>query len=364
MSEDSKNKVRYCAMENCTVRMSSCEKDRHVLCPTHTGWQCKWDVRCNVCQDWPDTLMREYVKLTEGKARKKAYKDKQKALKAANEPADERHAHLLSPSSSSAASVVGEPVPVVFDRPVIDNVNKLIDSGVGNSNKDLIACTPSVNPPAVGVLDQLGQGPVVPCGDNSLALKGSLDPRPLMVAGEPPSHTGQPPQALTTPHSGDVGRTPATARSVRSGSLKLTPGAYSTLMAVLDDHEEESREDKMHRMLQTLMDNDPKFKGSLRGSGRSEKSVKTAGSSRIGSSVKSAVPRRQSSLTREPLGVVPLPGCSTESPNRLELTREWAKMVQTGGVTVKEGTSCYYKDSQGVAQFVKPPTDSRQGGGV
>ena len=144
MSDDSK-KVRYCAMENCTVRMSSCEKDRHVLCPTHTGWQCKWDVRCNVCQDWPDTLMREYVKLTEGKARKKAYKDKQKALKAANEPTDDRHAHSLSPSSSSAASVVGEPVPVVFDRPV-ENVNKFIDSGVGN-NQYLIVCTPSVTPP-------------------------------------------------------------------------------------------------------------------------------------------------------------------------------------------------------------------------
>ena len=223
---------------------------------------------------------------------------------------------------------------------------------------------PQCKPPTVGVLEQLGQGPVVPCGDNSLALKGSLDPRPLMVAGEPPSHTGQPPQALTTPHSGDVGRTPATARSVRSGSLKLTPGAYSTLMAVLDDHEEESREAKMHRMLQALMDADPKFKGSLGGSGRSEKSFKTAGSSRIGNSDKSAVPRRQSSLTREPLGIIPLPGCSNESPNRLELTREWAKMVQTGGVTVKEGTSCFYKDSQGVPQFVKPPTDSRQGGGV
>ena len=87
----------------------------------------------------------ERVKLTEGKARKKAYKDKQKALKAANEPTDDRHAHSLSPSSSSAASVVGEPVPVVLDRPV-ENVNKFIDSGVVN-NQYLIVCTPSVTPP-------------------------------------------------------------------------------------------------------------------------------------------------------------------------------------------------------------------------
>ena len=63
--------------------------------------------------------MREYVKLTDGKARKKAYKDKQRALKAANGNAEDRQVHSLSPSSSSAASVVGEPVPV-FDRPVQD----------------------------------------------------------------------------------------------------------------------------------------------------------------------------------------------------------------------------------------------------
>ena len=204
MSDDSK-KVRYCAMENCTVRMSSCEKDRHVLCPTHTGFQCKWDVRCNVCQDWPDTLMREYVKLTSGKARRKAYKDKQRALKAANGNGDDRQVHSLSPSSSSAASVVGEPVPV-FNKPVQDvNVNINVDSGVGNV-QDNFACNPSENPPTVGVSGQLGQGSVVPCGDFSLVYKGNLDPRPWMVAGESPSHTGQPPQALTTPRSGDVGR--------------------------------------------------------------------------------------------------------------------------------------------------------------
>ena len=146
MSDDSKIKYRTCAFENCTVRMSSLDKDRHVLCPKHTGWQCKWDVRCNVCQDWPDTQMREYIKLTEGKTRKKAYKDKQKALKAANETPDGRHAHLLSPSSSSATSVVGEPVPVLVDRPVMDSVN-IVNTGVGNSDKVLIACNPSVNPP-------------------------------------------------------------------------------------------------------------------------------------------------------------------------------------------------------------------------
>ena len=109
MSDDSRVKVRLCAVDNCTVRMSAIEKDRHVLCPSHTGWQCTWDTRCDVCRDWTDSQMRDYVKLTEGKARKKAYKDKKRAARlAAGEPADDRHAHSLSPSSSSSAqSVVG-----------------------------------------------------------------------------------------------------------------------------------------------------------------------------------------------------------------------------------------------------------------
>ena len=147
MSDDSKVKVRLCAVDNCTVRMSAIEKDRHVLCPSHTGRQCTWDTRCDVCKDWTDSQMRDYVKLTDGKARKKAYKDKKRAARlAAGEPADDRHAHSLSPSSSSSAqSVVGETVPVPFvipDRNRIVNVN-IANLGDGINVKDNIACPPS-----------------------------------------------------------------------------------------------------------------------------------------------------------------------------------------------------------------------------
>ena len=76
MSDDSRVSIRFCAMENCTNRMSSIEKDRHLLCPSHVGWQCSWEVRCDVCRDWSDSAMRDYIRLTEGKARRKAYKDR------------------------------------------------------------------------------------------------------------------------------------------------------------------------------------------------------------------------------------------------------------------------------------------------
>ena len=85
MSDDNKDKVkvRKCGVENCSVRMSAIEKDRHTICPSHVGWQCTWDKRCVECSNWPDSQMRDYVRLTDGKARKKAYKDKVRAAKLA-----------------------------------------------------------------------------------------------------------------------------------------------------------------------------------------------------------------------------------------------------------------------------------------
>ena len=121
----------------------------------------------------------------------------------------------------------------------------------------------------------------------------------------------------------------------------------------------------MHLMLQSLIDSDPSFKGSLSScrsgrSGRSEGTEKSRKSK--GERVKSTEESRRISLTRESLEVRPIAGCSSDSPNKLELTREWARMVQTGGVTVKTGTSCFFKDKEGIDRFVKPPTESRSGG--
>ena len=199
MSDDSRSKVRVCAADNCTVRMSAIDKDRHVLCPSHTGWQCTWDMRCDICRDWTDTQMREYLRLQEGKARKKAYKERKKALRmAADQPADDRHAHSLSPSSISSLSEIGEVVPSPFVVPADRNVNVNIDVnnanvGEGNIVSNKIACTPSATPLPIGDSGYVGQGSVVPSGLKPIASKGSLDPTPWTVAEELPSHLGQPP---------------------------------------------------------------------------------------------------------------------------------------------------------------------------
>ena len=112
---DDQIKIRYCQVDGCKKRMSSLEKDRHLLCPIHTGHLCNWEQRCNVCKDWPDLQMKEYLRLQEGKARKKAHKDKQRALRAANR-STESHAHSLSPSSVSSNDL-GEIVSTNLTHP-------------------------------------------------------------------------------------------------------------------------------------------------------------------------------------------------------------------------------------------------------
>ena len=371
MSQDSKVSIRFCAQENCTNRMSSIDKDRHLLCPSHVGWQCSWETRCDVCRDWSDTQMRDYIRLNEGKARRKAYKDRIKAGKLA--AGEQGAAHSLSPGSSS--SIVGEiepvSVPVNLKDCIIDSSSKLGDGkisvidNVDNVNvvsQDLSNVHSASPRPCLGDLGQLGQGSVVPCGVYPLASKGSKDPAPLTVAGERPSHTGQPPQTLATPELGNVERTPSTNYDLSrySGRQLLTPGAYNTLKRVLDEHEDATKEEKMHLMLSELMSFDSSFKGSLSRSRSCARSDRTKGSSRSG---KSTGKPFQISVTRATSEITPRAGCSKESPNRVELTREWARMVQTGGVTVKEGTSCYYKDHEGMNRFVEPPTGSCSGGG-
>ena len=135
-------KFRTCEVANCNVRMSAIEKDRHMICPSHTGWQCNWEQRCNVCKEWPDQEMRDYLRWQEGKARKKAHKDRKKALKlAAGKTPEERPAHSLSPLSISS-SEMGEIVSSPFVDKSVDRRN--FNLGEGKSIQDKILHVPPV----------------------------------------------------------------------------------------------------------------------------------------------------------------------------------------------------------------------------
>ena len=43
-------------------RMSSLDKDRHLICPTCVGHICDINVRCDECRDWPEDLIKSYVR--------------------------------------------------------------------------------------------------------------------------------------------------------------------------------------------------------------------------------------------------------------------------------------------------------------
>ena len=178
---------------------------------------------------------------------------------------------------------------------------------------------------------------------------------------------------MTISQIGEGFRTPsvseASRSSFRSGSFKLTPAAYSVLRGVLEDHKFASEEDRIRAMSRSLREIDPSFTGSLSRSVRSGRSRSVAssrsGRERVGNS---AVASSHISLTRgsDKLEVVPVAHCSKDSQEskaqeqaaQYEVTREWAKMVETGGVSVKTGVSCFYKDDKGIQHFVSPPTCS------
>ena len=177
--------------------------------------------------------MKAYIRLQEGKARKKACKEKKKAARlAAGLSTGSSTAHSFSPSSQSSLDI-GE-VSSAFDPAVnvpIDNLDLDIGEGINFKRQDSYACSPSANPLPVGDVGQLGQDSVVLCGNSSLAKSGNVDPAPSLmeVAEENPAHTGQPPQSLASSQIGEGFKTPSvsgTSRvSAKSGSFKLTPMA-------------------------------------------------------------------------------------------------------------------------------------------
>ena len=367
MSEDT-HKIRYCAVTNCHIRMSAIVKDPHVLCPVHTGFQCDQDKRCDICKTWSEQQMLDYIKLQEGKARRKAHKDRKRAMKL-----EAKYAHELSPTSSSSIGSSGETVS--FPLVPKDSVRTDI-IGEGNFKLDSSVSADFVAPSAVslpGRIDDsgyVGHSSAVPHRIQSLAAQGNEDPEPLKVLGENPSCVGQPPLKMTDEEIGQEYTTPST--SVGSGRSRsnfiLTPTVYNTMKGVLDEHKEASDKEKMRLMLDALMDVDPSFSGRSSSSGKSRKSRSSVRTQRSSSSVrrhKSTVDATHSSVIRggkEQLEVAPVviqPKLkTTKQAPQVELSREWARMVQTGGVKVISGASCYFKDKDGKFEFVHPPTES------
>ena len=200
MSDDT-NRIRFCGVANSNVRMSAVSKDPHVICPVHTGFICNMDKRCDICSEWSVQRMQDYVKLQEGKARRKAHKDRKRACQQESSSADGgRPVHSFSPSSSLSAGISDETVPSLsVQEAKLDKVNFKIGGGIDlGISDDLNAIVPSVLNPPSNVQDSgyVGQVSAVP-HSSILASKGKEDPGPLMVPGDNPLCVGQPPQNLT-----------------------------------------------------------------------------------------------------------------------------------------------------------------------
>ena len=369
---DNPQKVRYCGFENCKARMSAIAKDPHILCPSHVGWQCSSNQRCDICKDWEDSRMFEYMKLQEGKARKKVSKEKRRQQKSA----DGKSEHLMSPSSCSSSDM-GEKVPCSVvdksDRQKLDSsvdIRQKLDSSV-DIRPSTSNITPSVVPPPNVSRISLGQSSEVPTEVLKLGSIGDVEPALREEAGEYPSRLGQPLQKLAMGKVGEC-HTPSSAgvsRRSRGSSVMFTSGMYSALRGVLDEHEKASRKEKMRVMFDHLMEIDPslsesfvsgKSRRSRRDSGKTDRSRGSAVSyykptdKPYQSSDVEKTPGTSGSKMEEKIGL-------DKVGDKLELTKEWARMVQTGGVVLKSSVQCFYRDKDGSPRVVVPPTE-RSGG--
>ena len=54
-------RTRYCATKGCKTRMANAIYDPHTLCVRCRGKACDLGVRCDVCANWDDTIMADYL---------------------------------------------------------------------------------------------------------------------------------------------------------------------------------------------------------------------------------------------------------------------------------------------------------------
>ena len=66
---------------SCHVRMSTKDFDTHIICIVCRGGDCNIDKRCDVCIDWPEERMAQYVSYQALLLKKRLSKDKLKSSK-------------------------------------------------------------------------------------------------------------------------------------------------------------------------------------------------------------------------------------------------------------------------------------------
>ena len=403
---DLPSKVRFCNSSGCMTRMSSVDKDRHLLCPKCTGWVCSLERRCDLCKEWSEEEMRAYCALMEMKERNKAYKAKQRAAKVtagtAGDSTVRGPAHLLS-SSDDSIDDLGKKVPFSVDReldqPNIIRVDK-----------------PSIIPPSMSSVS-LTQG-LASLPGSSVAV--GVDPlftvdRELVpvsatgLRGESVSLADNHPQQgpsndqveLGAGHfPQDIFRTPANlGHKVMPTSSGRSRGSFSASMnsalrAIVRENQESSEEEVMRKLKEYLNKTDPSLssysserrKSSVAKSGTSsKKSIKVRDNSgeenayyepTEASFKVSQTHESQSELRKEIVEVevyrskseaVKRSICdisSVPAGKKVKISRDLARMIETGGVKVRSDVRFFWVNKEGFSQFVMPASGRPKQGKV
>ena len=375
---DLPSKVRFCSSSGCTTRMSSLEKDRHLLCPKCRGGVCSLERRCDLCKEWSEEEMKAYCMLLEVKQRNKAYKAKQRAAKittgAAGDSTARGSAHSLS-SSDDSMDDIGKKVPFSVDRNLdqpkirVDKPSNLPPSSSSFSLSQGLAGLPgssvfvgedphfSVDRELVPVSSTGLRGEPVCLADNHPQQGSSKD--------QVESGSGRFPQ--------DIFRTLANlVHNVTPSSSVRSRGSFSAsvnsaLRAIVRENQAGSEEEVMRQLKEYLNKTDPSLssysserrkysvgKRSIRdrsGDGNSYYEPSNASFQELRKEkveVEVHKPRSESvKRSSNDLSSVP-------AGKKAEISREMARMIETGGVKVRSNVRFFWVNKEGVSQFVVP----------
>ena len=128
---------RFCA--KCPTRMSSIDRDKHLICIRCCGYECSVDLRCEECESWSKEEMLSHEKIRRSLASKSKGRGKSSS-KIPKKPA--------SPPSSSANSDLDDRFAAHYGKMVkdMDDRMELLSSSLLGQIKSLLAHTRPDNP--------------------------------------------------------------------------------------------------------------------------------------------------------------------------------------------------------------------------
>ena len=328
------------------MRMSAIEKDSHLLCPTHTGFFCTIDQRCDICTSWTDDQMKSYCALQAAKARKKAYrarkkdKDRSSNLSDSLEEGNVSDSVFISQGSSNSGLSQISPVKELgsVEIPVALSTECLSTDGRKLVSRAVAGERQGDAPPE--------SSPVCHPQQESICQAVLGSPNKGLVTPSLPRPDFQPRSGFDTSMESALGRIAYQFRdlSPRSQVRKMRDFLNTTDPSLSSYSSRRSRSAHRSGASRSSALEDAYFKSSER---TRRDSVESTG--KLQEVVTVASVHREASK-RESESVTP-------NPKRVLVSRDWARMIESGGAVWRSEAIGFWRDESGIEHDVVLPRD-------